>query len=179
MSNNRVIAYLCQKRCIDYNLVKQLISWRKLMQDERGNARFIIYDFNRSEIGAEIHGTSDIRFKGQLCSDPGQGFSLFMSGNAVKHICFFESAIDLISFFQIYYNVFSDCLLVSMRGLKPAVVHNFSCFYPSAKCILCVDNDDPAERFVISQQLISFCPSVGKDWNEFLQIRCKGIPTRE
>ena len=141
----RVIAYLCQKRGIDYQIVKDLIKSDKLYQDSRGNCAFVISDFDGSQIGAELHGTSDQRFKRQQSKQDGFGFVL--SSGRVLTLGFFESAIDLISFYQIYHDRIFDYMLVSMGGLKSSVVCNYVDFYPLARVLLFVDNDSRGREF--------------------------------
>jgi len=96
----RVIAYLSKKRGLEYKLVTDLIRQGLLRQDTNGNCVFYIYDFSNNKVGAELHGTGDTRFKGQTSEQKGYGFTLSLG--EVNQIAYFESAIDLLSFHQLY-----------------------------------------------------------------------------
>lgn len=179
----RVIAYLCQKRYIDYAIVKSLIKSGKLYQDERGNCVFSVFDFQGNQVGGEIHGTGDSRYKGCLSKHSSFGFMLSdvttVSSFDRYYLCFFESAIDLISFYQIYqHKMRKNYVLVSMAGLKFSVVRSYVRAYPPMSSVnLFVDNDKSGRMF--AKQLVGQLganvkfPVSGKDWNEYLQILCK------
>lgn len=166
-NQKRVIAYLSRKRCIDYQIIKHLISAGSLAQDTYGNCAFIIKDFNGVQISAELHGTGYQRFKGQATKQDGFGFTLLM-GEIIQTLAIFESAIDLVSFYQMYIGKVSDALLVSMGGLKSSVVETYRKYYPTAQVVLCVDNDpagkDFARQYRFKHIIIADC----KDWNEKL-----------
>lgn len=174
--NKRVIAYLCQKRGIEYRIVLELLSSGKLFQDERGNCNFVIFDADGNQIGAEVHGTGDTRFKGQTARRNGFGFTLLSSSgyDAVETVCYFESAIDLLSFYQIYqHECIYDYLLVSLGGLTSSVVRNYVKLFPSARHLLFVDHDQAGRNFAVEMNMHVKYPPFGKDWNEYLQIRLK------
>lgn len=164
----RVIAYLCKKRGVDYNIVKDLLQSGKLYQDERGNCVFSVYDFDGNQIDGEIHGTGDIRFKSRISCSQQFGFTLRSFDGCVRTLCFFESAIDLISFYQIYQGRIKNFLLVSMGGLKPAILYQYSDYYRMADVFLFVDNCKSGEDFAQRMHFSLKVPPVGKDWNEYL-----------
>jgi len=164
-NQKRVIAYLCKKRGLEYKLITKLIQQGFLRQDKNGNCVFYIYDFNNNKVGAELHGTGDTRFKGLSSEQKGFGFTLCLG--QVKQVAYFESAIDLLSFHQLYPQK-SDVLLVSMSGLKTVVLQNYMDKYKNAEHILCVDNDENGRQFALEHQL-KFVHAKGcKDWNEQL-----------
>lgn len=163
----RVIAYLCKKRGIEYDIVKYLLQSGKLYQDNRGNCVFPIYDIDGSQIGGEIHGTGDTRFKGQLSAQRSCGFEL--SSGDCRNVCFFESAIDLLSFYQIFRDKMHDYVLISMGGLKASIIYaRRSIADVGAKEYLCVDKDISGREFACCMRMIHKVPPVGKDWNEYL-----------
>lgn len=162
----RVIAYLCKKRGIEYNIVKDLLQSGKLYQDNRGNCVFPIYDIDGSQIGGEIHGTGDTRFKGQLSGQKSCGFEL--SSGDCRNVCFFESAIDLLSFYQIFRDKMHDYVLISMGGLKASIIYARAISDIGAKEYLCVDKDTSGREFARCMRMIHKVPPVGKDWNEYL-----------
>jgi hypothetical protein len=171
----RVIAYLCKTRKIRYDVVRYLIENHLLSQDERGNAVFKIYDESLELVGGEIVGTlSNTRFKsiadGTLL---GYGFN-FAVGEPVFTL-FFESPIDLISFWSIYYDKITSHRLVSLAGLRLDIFENVISVFgvPLDSVYLCVDNDEAGRVFISSVQesfpvVHSFLPTSHKDWNDVL-----------
>lgn len=174
--HRRVIAYLCKKRSIDYEIVKMLLQTGKLYQDKYGNCAFSVFDNTGALISAELHGTGDTRFKGQTSARQGFGFELLhlLSWRSPLTVCYFESAIDLLSFYQIYmrYPIY-DYLLISMSGLSPSVVRNYVSMYPDAEHLLFVDHDQAGQKFALDMRMRVKYPPVGKDWNEYLQSKLK------
>ena len=163
--DKRVIAYLCKKRGLDYNLVTSLINYKLLYQDERGNCNFVIRDFDKYPIGQEIVGTGDKRYK-QITLHEGFGFYL-TCGNPTDAL-FFESAIDLLSCFQLYQKKFTHHLLISMGGLNPSVIYNVLSL-ADFKVWLCVDNDKSGDIFInCFSNCNTFRPKGFKDWNDLL-----------
>lgn len=167
----RVFGYLCQKRKIDYGIVRDLILQGKLKQDTRGNACFI-----RSNSSAELHGTANQRFKGQHSKQKDIGFELLIDDN-VKFVVYTESAIDMLSLYQMYQDKLNNTLLISLAGLKSNVVKHYIKLFPNATHILAVDNDSAGDDF-FSEIKSEFSeirrrkPDGVKDWNELLLDRC-------
>lgn len=168
-NQKRVIAYLVKKRMIDYGIVTEAIRNHHLRQDENGNCAFQIFDFSGNLVGAELHGTGDARFKGQTSEQQGFGYWIAFSEQP-KTVCYFESAIDLLSFWELNRNKVAECVLVSMGGLKDVVYFNFKEHFPNAKHLLFVDHDERGLQFAKSILSKNYIPPQGKDWNEFLQI---------
>ncbi|MBQ8827219.1 MAG: DUF3991 and TOPRIM domain-containing protein, partial [Oscillospiraceae bacterium] len=86
----------------------------------------------------------------------------------------FESAIDLMSFMQLYPKE-NNCKFVAMAGLKLTVVEEF--LNENLTVILCVDNDIAGDKFRKSfdNRCLSAtdCKNNGvKDYNELLQKHC-------
>ncbi|MBR1383848.1 MAG: DUF3991 domain-containing protein [Ruminococcus sp.] len=169
-NQKRVIAYLCKRRGLDYKLVTGLIRNGKLRQDTHGNCVFIIRDKSGKAIAAELHGTGDTRFKGQATPQEGYGFEMAV-GAAVKWVIYTESAIDLVSLYQMFKDKLSDTLLVSLGGIgKTSVIQNYLAIYPNAKHCLAIDNDEKADEFASRFPKLSRRrpdPQY-KDWNEQL-----------
>ena len=190
--HNRVIAYLCKARKIDYSIVKHLINERLLFQEvttypdkrtgqpkEMYNALFPVYGEQKQIVGAEVVGTlTTNRFKGiKEGSANGYGYTV-VRGATAKYALFFESAIDLLSFMDIERlknKPLDGCIFVSLAGLKENIFEQtLKKLDVSITPVLCVDNDTAGENF-INQALSKhsnvrvFQPeSQYKDWNEQL-----------
>ena len=174
-NQKRVIAYLCQRRGLDYELVTTLIRNGKLRQDTNGNCVFIIKDKSGKTISAELHGTGDTRFKGQASSQDGYGFE-FPVGDNVEWCIYTESAIDLLSLYQLFKDKLNSVLLVSLGGIgKTSVLENYLSSYPKAKHCLAIDNDEKADEFAKKfPKLYRRRPDQHfKDWNEQLLGKTK------
>lgn len=169
-NQKRVIAYLCKRRGLDYKLVTELIRSGKLRQDKNGNCVFVVRDKSGKAIAAELHGTGDTRFKGQATPQDGYGFE-FPVGTAVKWVVYTESAIDLLSLYQLKKSRLSDTLLVSLGGIgKTSVIQNYLEIYPQAIHCLAIDNDQKAKEFAEKFPQLKRCPPDKnyKDWNDQL-----------
>lgn len=177
---NRAFAYLNKTRFIDNNIITQLKNNNHLFIDERNNIVFPIYDENNKIVGAELQGTLTYKkFKGiSKGSKYGYGFNIKTS-HQPKKAFFFESAIDLISFYQLCEYCFQadieDSILISMAGLKPNIVEcTLKAFQIDFKPILCVDNDKAGQAFLNALKSqnkayeVYLPPDDYKDWNEYL-----------
>jgi len=175
----RTFAYLIKTRKIDSEIVQSLAKNKHLYQDQRGNVVFPWFNEKRQIVGAELNGTlTNKRFKGIVSgSQYGYGFarkhSLFQLEN---NIYFFESAIDLLSYWTLNKDQTRGKMFVSMAGLKIEVIEGF--LRRSERPLnvhLCVDNDKAGKTFVEAVQAqikAKYCPPPeGKDWNEYLQIQ--------
>ena len=167
----RVIAYLCKRRGLENRLIFALIKQGKLWQDTNGNCNFVIADWNEQPIGAEIVGTGDTRFK-NVTEHSGYGFHMIL-GEPTEAL-YFESAIDLLSCYQIFKDKFTHHILVSMGGLNSSVITELKKKRPSLKHWLCVDNDQAGNKLIFKMKStdkemhIFQPPKQYKDWNEYL-----------
>lgn len=180
----RAIAYLSKTRGLDYNLVTDLIKSGQLTQEAKtGNAVFLIKDENGKTVGAEKVGTStETCYKGiEAGSDSRYGFEV-VRGNGTNAM-FFESAIDMLSFVQLYGEGLSDVRFISMAGVKPDTVETTmkrNGISPE-NVYLCSDNDKAGNEF--ADKLIEKYPQMQrltaqegfKDWNDQL----RNIPTQK
>lgn len=165
----RAIAYLTKTRCINYNIVKKLIQEHQIEQDDKGNIVFVWHDENKNTIGAELKGTLTHKVYKHICpgSDNRYGFSLQI-GQPLK-VAFFESVVDLLSFYTLYPKV-TNVILVSMAGLKMECINNYKELYPKAELIICVDNEEEADDFITRNNLDKYkrVTPRHKDFNEDL-----------
>lgn len=179
----RATAYLHKTRGISYKIIENLIKQGLLQQQEHtNNAVFPMIDENGERVGAELQGTlSDKRYKGiEKCSKYGYGFNVrFPKQNGFDYALFFESAVDLLSFWDLATQkegkTLGGCLLVSMAGLKLSTVnHTLQAFKGRLSVVICVDDDLPAQEFIrrieeINTPYTVRKPAEGfKDWNEQL-----------
>lgn len=171
----KVFAYLCQTRKISSEIVSQLAHQRLLYQDVRGNAVFVHCDEGGNAVGAEIQGTnSKKRYKSVA---PGTTDSVFSINLGEPRKCYaFESAIDLMSFWQLADpRKIQGSLLVSMAGLKYSSIKRIA---DSGMTIYsCTDNDSAGREFTLMHGLRS-CRRIleensVKDFNELLQKRSR------
>lgn len=166
---HRAIAYLNKTRKIKQATIQYLIDKKLMYQDARGNIVFIWRSATGDAIGAEVNGTlSEKRFKG-IATGSAWGYGFTVRSGKPNTIYFFESAIDLLSFTNLY--KCSNCVLVSMAGLKKEVVFNYIKLYKDAEIIMCVDNDTAADEFIKINNFNKYKRIVpeNKDFNDDLQ----------
>jgi hypothetical protein len=176
----RTIAYFTKTRCLNMAVLQPVINLKLLFQEVKtNNALFMMADDSGEIVGAEVVGTLDhVRFKGVKSNSLyGHGFNLRF-GNYVNYILFFESAVDLLSFVCLRKNEkkdFSNCLLVSLAGLKDNIIKHYSKLYSDAKMFICTDNDEASLNFIdlikaefphVKTLLPNAC---FKDWNDQLK----------
>lgn len=171
--NRRIIAYLCQRRNIRYDIVMYLIQANKLYQDTMGNCVFVIHNENGCLIGAESHGTGYTRYK-RSTRHTGYGFTLHCGRNPTGAM-FFESAIDLLSYYQIYESELTHHDLVSIAGIgNDATIRQYHQRHPDNKICICSDNDDAGDRLIVKIRSELDCkiyihrPQNCHDWNDVL-----------
>ena len=170
-NEKRVLGYLCKRRGLKNSIVFSKKKKKKLYQDTNGNCNFVICDWNEQPIGEETVGTGDTRYK-LISTHSGFGFHI-IHGNP-SDILYFESAIDLLSCYQMYQDRLTHHLLVSMGGLNSSIIHELHKLKPNSKHWLCVDNDLAGTNFITTmkqemEELHIFQPPKNyKDWNEYL-----------
>ena len=177
-NNSRVIAYLTKTRHIDPSIVNDCIDRKLLYQTgTNNNAAFVMLDENGLIVGEELQGTlSEKRFKGiSKGARYGYGFNITPRQDVIQHLVFFESALDLLSFWTLANRArkpLAKCMLVSMAGLKLNIVKHLHKIY-GGSIVLAVDNDDAAHNFIDQCQTADIPHIVNlprrKDWNEQLK----------
>ena len=174
---SRTMHYLHDARGLTIASLEKLTAEGRLSQEEKtGNAVFKIFDESGLLVGAEKVGTSNVRFKSfDKGAADGYGFEI-VSGKPANTY-FFESAIDAVSFADLYPE-HRDYRLVSMAGVKPSVVTETMKRYAISpeNIYLCTDNDKAGNEF--AEKLIAQYPAMkrvtpngAKDWNDILQGR--------
>ena len=178
---NKVMEYLHEIRGISDETINDFLKKDKIGQDIKGNAVFKIFDKDGNISGAEISGTSPKRYE-QTTEQKGNGFSFYFGKEIPKKAVFFESAIDLMSFYDMDKETAKDFLLVSMAGLKDKVVLKTAEDYGISKdnCFIASDYDKAGRSFADKMQKeygIStlkmfdedFEKYNSKDWNDLLR----------
>jgi hypothetical protein len=180
------IAYLSKHRKIDSKILKWVIDEKLINQTkEKNNICFNILDENKKLVGGELNTSLSFkRFKGFLPNGiNGYGFNIMPVWNEnIAHICYFESAIDLLSFLSVLgYERFIKSLsttgYISMGGLKINVLIKANKIIPDHNMFIGTDNillDNPSKNFLDLVQSrfnnnISFLKLKRdfKDWNQY------------
>lgn len=178
---NRAYAYLNKKRYIDYSIISNMIEkgYLKMITGEQYKypvIGFTIFDEAKNIVGYELQGTFDkIRFKG-ITSDTKYGYGFNIQIGQPDRGYFFESALDMLSFYNIYRSDLKDCFLASMAGLKVNVLtYMQNSLKTKIELYICVDNDKAGNNFKdeLKKQNIEFKEvnipdKTSKDWNEYL-----------
>jgi hypothetical protein len=107
--------YLTEERGIAPLLTQRLIESGRLFADSRANAVFLLLGKENKPVGAELRGTTTVRWRGMA---PGSRKDLgyfSVSAPAAKTAILCESAIDAISCLELH----PSCLCVSTSGARP------------------------------------------------------------
>lgn len=177
----RAIAYLCQTRKIDYDLVKKLIGEKKIFQQaETGNVGFVAYDTKGEAKHIFLRGTlSEKSFKMDAKgSDKSYAFS-FGGNEASKRVYVFEAAIDALSHATLAKRCGQETndYRMTLNGVSLEGLHRFLSEHENVQEIcICTDNDEAGEACAdqiketlgTSYHLFRQKAPQGKDWNEYL-----------
>ena len=177
----RAIAYLCQTRKIDYDLVKKLIGEKKIFQQaETGNVGFVAYDTKGEAKHIFLRGTlSGKSFKGDAKgSDKSYAFS-FGGSEASKRVYVFEAAIDALSHATLAKRCGQETndYRMTLNGVSLEGLRRFLSEHGNVQEIcICTDNDEAGEACAdqiketlgTSYHLFRQKAPQGKDWNEYL-----------
>jgi hypothetical protein len=170
----RVIAYLHKTRLIPYAVIKDFIKQGKLYQEyENSNAVFLHMKYGKV-VGGEVHGTTDIRFKGIVKGTRNSVFAWRCSA-VLSRAYVFESVIDLMSFIALHNQSQLDgCVLLSLGGTKELLFDSIASDIRAKgiEIFSCVDNDEEGQKFERNtglQRAFDVLERNGvKDWNELL-----------
>jgi len=169
----RAYGYLCKKRGIKKSIVDELIESNHLIMltetsNHYPNIGFRIFGPNGKESGYELQGTLDKRrFKSCIADKEGKNYGFNINIGEPHMALFFESAIDLLSFYQL--KKFDKKI-----ELKDVIVREMKEDFNIQAVVMCVDNDTAGDKFKkkIEESGIKFktidVPRGFKDWNEYL-----------
>lgn len=94
---SRAFAYLNKSRYIDSNIISQMMTDKKIYQDERNNIVFVGYNEKNEAAFACVRGTNNqVQYRGD-CSGSDKHFSFSMEGTSKGKLYVFEAPIDLLS----------------------------------------------------------------------------------
>ena len=179
-NQGRVIAYLTQTRGISSDIVFKYINKKQIAQDTKGNAVFRILDENGNWKGAERRGTITYGDKAFKNCTPETGYGWTMTIGTPQKVCFFESAIDTLSYYNLFRDKLKDVALVSLAGItKETTLQETIKRYKEQNNItseniwLCVDRDDGGDNFINAHKEQLGCKEFRpkppyKDWNQML-----------
>ncbi len=183
-SVSRVIAYLCNTRGLDTDIVKELIRQRKIYETkDYHNAVFVSYDKDGVPRHAFLRGTytlSEKQFKKEVdCSDKSFPFTLHGLKSSSRVFCF-EAAIDAISHASLYKRKGLDWhkdFRIALGGTSFLGLNRFLEENPSINHItVCLDNDQTGLRrgmklkqeFEAKGYLVDLEFPISKDFNQDL-----------
>ncbi|MGA1864377.1 MAG: DUF3991 domain-containing protein [bacterium] len=165
---SQIINYLTGVRSVPAPLIKSLIHSGKLYADHRGNAVFLLLGKEKNIVGAELRGTSHIRWQGMAHGSRKDLGCFCVSHFNTRKMVLCESAIDAISLFVLYPN----CMAVSTSGATPNPAWLKS-FINNGYEIFCgFDSDETGEN--LAKKMILLHPTIKRlkpckhDWNEVL-----------
>lgn len=189
---NRAYAYLNKRRLLSTTIITNLIDkgYLKMItgpQYKYPLIGFTIKDINKKTLGYELQGTLDkVRFKGLTSDVINTDFGFNIIIGKPKNIIFFESTIDLLSYYQLAKDKtisepFKDIILASMAGLKVnTILKMIQAFKIDSKPYISIDSDKAGIKFKkslhtknIAFQEINLPISNGdiKDYNDYLKYR--------
>jgi len=172
----RVCRYLCLERGLPPDLLEPLIDAGSLYADNRANAVFLLRDATSLPVGAELRGTTTVRWRG-LSSGSRKDLGYFSVGPATAAaIVLCESAIDALSFLTLH--PAAHCISTSGATPNPRWLPRL---LAKSKPIYCAfDADDAGDRH--ASAMLALYPAVKRlrpcqhDWNDELCGVCLSTP---
>ena len=169
----RVYHYLCLERGLTGAVLEPLIDAGALYADGRGNAVFLLLDRSGLPVGAELRGTTAVRWRGMA---PGSRKDLgyFSAGAATASaIVLCESAIDALSLLMLHPG--AHCISTSGATPNPRWLPHLLAQPQEVYCGF--DSDEAGDRQ--AEAMIALYPAVKRlrprqhDWNDELRLHPK------
>jgi hypothetical protein len=161
--------YLIGKRFIKASLVNALMEFGRLYADNRGNAVFLLLGKDNTPVGAELRGTTSVRWRGMAPgSNKDLGFFSVPNTNATA-VVLCESAIDAMSCFALH----PECLCISTAGARPNPQWLPSLIRQGHAIYCGFDSDLAGDK--IANAMMSLYPRILRlrpaqhDWNDVLK----------
>ncbi len=170
-----VTNYLEHHRGIPPRIINRLTSTGKLFADYRGNAVFVLLGKGKRAVGAELRGTTNLRWRGMAKgSKKSRGF-FYIRNQASRKIVLCESAIDAISYFVLQ----PDCLALSTSGAHPNPAWLPILIRRGFDVFCGFDSNKTGD--IIAKKMMGQYPSVKRlrpfknDWNDVLRSKARLI----
>ncbi|MCW6660016.1 DUF3991 and toprim domain-containing protein [Aerococcaceae bacterium NML191292] len=161
--NSRAYNYLVKERCINREIVNRLFEERYIIQDKYNN---VIFNWTVDGLPPK-EPSNIIGATQQLTRQPDEGMASkwikegsqkdsgfnIQLGKRTESVYFFEAAIDMLSYWSLYYDSLNNCRLISLEGLKQETIKNYltqvtEAGYTHYNVYMCVDNDGAAFRLM-------------------------------
>jgi hypothetical protein len=169
----QVYNYLRYVRSIPGKIINLIIDSGKLYADNRGNAVFLLLGKEKKVVGAELRGTTGLRWQGMVSGSRKDLGAFYVKSPKPEKIVICESAIDAISYFALH----PDCIAISTSGATANPVW-LSLFIDKGFEIFCgFDADDTGDK--MADGMINLYPGIKRirpakqDWNEVLKAKFK------
>ena len=167
----QIIKYLKDDRCIPARLIDFLVRSGNLYADYRANAVFLLLGKGKKVVGAELRGTTHLKWHGMAPGSRKDSGCFFIKRSNTNKAVLCESAIDAISYFALNPN----CLVISTSGVNPNPAW-LPLLIEKGFDIYCgFDSDDTGDSF--ANRMINLYPTVKRlrpdkhDWNEHLRLK--------
>lgn len=165
----QVTRYLINSRCLPEELIKNLITSKKLYADIRGNAVFLLFGKKKRVVGAELRGTCKQKWRGMAPGSRKDLGCFYIVGKNVREMALCESAIDAASCAVLY----PEYTAISTSGATadPVWLQNFI----AKGCDIYCGFDADETGDTMANKMIKRYPSIKRlrppkhDWNEVLQ----------
>lgn len=166
-----VFAYLIKTRGISKDIVQEFVDQKLIKQDKNNNIIFKTFDDSGNLIAVSRKGTGGAFFQRIEPDSENVGFR-FKVGDTVNQVYFFESPIDLMSYYELNKEKLANVELIAMGGLKYSIIESYLEKQGSSSVVLAVDNDKAGEKFIETVQVADVNVTIEKpmlkDWNEDL-----------
>lgn len=164
----RVQRYLVQERKLPATLLEPLAQSGVIYADARANAVFVLLDTAANPVGAELRGTTALRWRG-MASGSRKDHGFFSVSAPTSHaIILCESAIDALSCHALH----PDYRCLSTSGARPDPAW-LAVLISQSLPIYCGFDTDPTGE-AMAQRMHKIHPSIhrlrpaAKDWNDLL-----------
>ncbi|MFQ5835839.1 MAG: DUF3991 domain-containing protein [bacterium] len=169
----QVVNYLCHSRSIPLSPMQSLIHSGRLYADIRGNAVFLLLGKEKTVVGAELRGVTQLRWRGMAPGSRKDLGCFWVKKSTTRNLILCESAIDALSFFALH----PDWLAISTSGATPNPLWLKS-FVKSGYQVYCgFDADETGDK--MAHKMILLHPTVKRlrpckhDWNDALVANSK------
>lgn len=140
-------AYLIKTRKLEYETINYFYRKGILRQDTHNNVIIYMLNEKKQPIGAFLKGTNtNCPFECIIPGTPNIGIVIKFS-NSPKKIFYFESFIDLMSYFEMFPKKTKNAAFIALHGVKINCLKDSFKQFKDAEMILAVDNDKGGDKF--------------------------------